>query len=53
MYSIHLLSPQVPAALLNFAWDPAIMADIAAATGSTELADGFLKDELLNQKQEL
>ncbi|XP_030074780.1 UBX domain-containing protein 6 [Microcaecilia unicolor] len=38
----------VPAALLSFRWDPAVMADIEAA-GSQATAGSILKPELLNE----
>lgn len=43
-------SPQVPAALLTFAWDEAVQADIAAAGGRSPT---LLKPELLETIEQL
>lgn len=37
---------QVPAALVNFKWDPVVMKDIAAAQGQVD-ENVFLKPEVL------
>ncbi|XP_048586779.1 UBX domain-containing protein 6-like isoform X2 [Nematostella vectensis] len=42
----------VPAAVVNFAWDAAIMADIAAASGSVQQED-FLNEELMTRIQDM
>ena len=43
---------QVPAALVNFKWDPVIMKEIAAAQGQVD-ENIFLKPEVLCRVQEL
>lgn len=47
---ICVCSFQVPAALLTFAWDAAVQADIAAAGGKSHT---LLKPELLEKIQTL
>lgn len=47
-----MICPQVPAAVVNFKWDPAVMKDILAAQGEVE-QNVFLKPELLQLVQEL
>ena len=48
----HYFSLQVPAALVNFKWDPSVMRDIVAAQGLVN-ENVFLKPELLHLVQEL
>ena len=51
-YNCVMICPQVPAAVVNFKWDPTVMKDILAAQGEVE-QNVFLKPELLQLVQEL